>query len=220
MKKYISYSPLFKLTISLIFGVCMIISFSSFIIHSTAKPYLFSSIDNVPFNEIGLVLGTSKYLKKGTINPYYQNRINSAAQLYHAKKIKYILVSGDNSTKYYNEPITMKNDLIALGIPSNAIVLDYAGFRTLDSIVRANKVFSQKKFTIISQKFHNERALFIAINSNIEAVAFNAEDVSIRSGAKTMIRESLARVKAVIDIFIINKQPKFLGAQEDIHASK
>lgn len=214
------YSKYFRLIVSLLFGACTVITFSSFIIHKTAEPFLFNSVEEVPYNEIGLVLGTSKFTKSGEINPYYQNRINTTVKLYYAGKIDYILVSGDNSTKYYNEPMTMKNDLMRMGIPSEKIVLDYAGFRTLDSVVRANKVFAQKKFTIISQKFHNERALFIARNSNIEAIAFNAQDISLRSGLKTMARESLARVKAVIDVFVINKQPKFLGKQEDIHASK
>jgi len=214
--KHISFG---RIAILSLVGLCLVITLSSFLIKKTAEPYIFSEIKEVPHNEIGLLLGTSKFLKNGNVNPYYQNRINTAVKLYYAGKIDIIIVSGDNSTKYYNEPITMKKDLMHMGIPSNAIVMDFAGFRTLDSVVRARKVFAQKKFTIISQKFHNERALFIARNQNIEAIAFNAGDVSFSKGLKTMARESLARVKAVIDIFIINKQPKYLGAKEDVHAS-
>ena len=127
-----------------------------------------------------------------------------------AKKIDYILISGDNGTNTYDEPTTMKNDLITKGIPASRIYLDYAGFRTLDSIIRAKEIFTLQKFTIISQKFHNERAIFIAENKGINAIGFNARDVNIHYGLKTQIRERFARVKMIIDL-LIGKQPKYLG---------
>ena len=126
------------------------------------------------------------------------------------RKIKYIIVSGDNSTKEYNEPFNMQKDLIEKGVNSEDIFLDYAGFRTLDSVIRSKEIFGQKNITIISQKFHNERAIFIAKSKDIQAVGFNAKDVSLKYGLKTRLREYLARVKMVMDI-ALNKQPKFLG---------
>jgi SanA protein len=136
-------------------------------------------------------------------------------RLFKEGKVDFILVSGDNSTKDYDEPSTIKVDLIKKGIPSNKIYLDYAGFRTLDSVVRCKKIFGQSSITIISQQFHNERAIYIAKLKDIEAVGFNAKDVSVQYGFKTRLRERLARVKMVLDL-IFDKKPKFLGEKIEI----
>ena len=175
-----------------------------------AKTKLYTSVQDVPYNKVGLFLGTGKYLSNGRINLYYKYRIEAAGKLYKAGKVHFILVSGDNSTKDYDEPTTIKSDLVALGIPENKIYLDYAGFRTLDSVVRCDKIFGQKSITVISQQFHNERAIFIADNNKIAAIGFNAKDVSKRYGLKVWVRERLARVKMMLDL-LIGKQPKFLG---------
>lgn len=169
--------------------------------------------------KVALLLGTSKYAKGGRINLYYQYRIEAVAKLYAAGKIDYVLVSGDNSTVYYNEPTTMLNDLIAKGIPADRIVQDFAGFRTLDSVVRAKKVFGQTQFIIVSQLFHVERALFIARKKGIQAKGFCAQDVTASYGFKTKVREYFARVKMFIDLYLINKEPKFLGDPVQIPSS-
>ena len=169
--------------------------------------------------KVALLLGTSKYAKGGRINLYYKYRIDAVAQLYAAGKIDYVLVSGDNSTIYYNEPTTMLNDLITKGIPEDRIVQDFAGFRTLDSVVRARKVFGQTQFIIVSQRFHVERALFIASKNGINATGFCAEDVTASYGLKTKVREYFARVKMFIDLYLINKEPKFLGEPVQIPSS-
>ena len=178
---------------------------------------VYNSIDKLPKNEVALVLGTSKYTVKGYQNPYFYYRIEAAVKLYQTKKIKHLIVSGDNRFKNYNEPKEMQQALEKRGIPTSAITLDYAGFRTLDSVVRSKEVFGQKRITIVSQKFHNQRALFIANHRNIEAIAYNAQDIGLRFGLKTMLREYLARCKAILDIIILNKQPKFLGEKINIH---
>lgn len=180
-------------------------------VEQSTKKQTFDTIKKIPKNEIALVLGTSKYTTLGNKNLYFSNRIDATVQLYKNGKVKHILVSGDNGLKEYNEPKQMKAALMKKGIPESAISLDYAGFRTLDSVVRCKEVFGQQKITIVSQKFHNQRALFIANHRGIEAIAFNAEDVTLRYGFKTMLREYLARCKAILDIIILNKQPKFLG---------
>jgi SanA protein len=97
-------------------------------------------------------------------------------------------------------------------------VLDYAGFRTLDSVVRCREVFSEDSITIISQEFHNQRALFIANKSGVNAIAFNAQEVSKNYSLKTCIREYFARVKCVLDIYILHTDPKFLGEKIKIGA--
>lgn len=171
---------------------------------------VFSNIDALPYNKVGLLLGTSKYAAGGGINLFYKYRIEAAVALFKAGKIDVILVSGDNGAKGYNEPEMMQQDLVAAGIPLNRIVLDYAGFRTLDSILRAKEVFGTAKFTVISQRFHNERAVCIAQYHDMETVAFNAKDVVNRSGTKVLLREKLARVKMVLDL-MFGQQPKFYG---------
>ena len=173
---------------------------------------MFTDVNEIPSNKVGLLLGTSKYVQGGNINLYYKFRIEAAVELYNSGKIKYILVSGDNGSDYYDEPTTFKNDLIAAGIPENRIFLDYAGFRTLDSVIRSKEIFQLDSFTVISQKFHNERAITIAHAKGIKAIGFNAKDVGGRSGIKIKVREMLARVAMCLDL-VFGKQPKFLGEE-------
>ena len=182
---------------------------------SATRSKMTHTIAELPNNSVGLVLGTSRYGPGGYTNLYFAHRIEAAWQLYKAGKIKHFILSGDNSRVSYNEPIEMQKALIEKGVPPEAITLDYAGFRTLDSVVRCKEVFQQHKFTIISQKFHNHRALFIARYYGLDAVAFNAKAVAYN--AKRMyIREMLARCKAVLDLYILHKKPKFLGEKIDI----
>jgi SanA protein len=170
---------------------------------------LYSDTRTIPFNKVGLLLGTSK-LVNGHDNPFYVYRIRAAADLLKAHKIKYLIISGDNGRSNYNEPASMRADLVAAGIDSSLIYLDYAGFRTFDSVVRLKQVFGQDSVTIISQQFHNERAIYIAQKEGMTAIGFNAADVSARQGSKTLLREKLARVKVFLDVWFGTK-PKFLG---------
>jgi len=183
---------------------------TNMVIYWYSHKYVYSDSDKVIHNKVGLVLGTSRRVSSGHSNYYFTYRINAAVDLYKRGKIEYILVSGDNSTKEYNEPRDMYHALIEAGVPSDRIVLDYAGFRTLDSIVRCKEVFGQESFTIISQEFHNERAVFLAHAHGINAVGYNARDVSRGYSVKTRVREVFARTKVFIDLFV-QKQPKFLG---------
>ncbi len=199
--KYMLWSAVIILTIILI---------SNHLVVSNAKGKVFDDIKKIPKNRVGLLLGTGKYLRDGRINYYYKFRINATVKLYKQGKIDFVLVSGDNSRKSYDEPSTFKEDLVKLGIPEDKIILDYAGFRTLDSVVRAKKVFGQNALTIISQKFHNERALYLAKHFKIKAIAYNATAVTGNIALKVKIREYLARVKLFIDL-LFGKKPKFLG---------
>ncbi|WP_238784400.1 SanA/YdcF family protein [Blattabacterium cuenoti] len=158
-------------------------------------------IDYIPYNTFGVVLGTSKYLHGGGINVYFKYRMDAVLFLFHHKKIRYIIVSGDNIDKNYNEPNMMKNELIKKGISSHFIYEDFYGINTLHSIFRVYKIFNQKKFTIISQKFHNERAIFIGNCLGLDVIGFNAKSLSFDS--KMHIREILSRIKVLWDIFLI-----------------
>ena len=203
-----------KVTALVIFIFLLIIFLCNQAIVNSSKGKVYSKVENIPYNKVGLLLGTGKFLTGGNLNPYYSYRLQAAVELMKAGKIKFIIVSGDNSRKEYNEPEMMKNDLISAGIDSSKIYLDYAGFRTFDSIIRLREIFGQHSVTVISQQFHNERAIYIAGKERIAAIGFNAQDVNKQVGFKVQLREKFARVKVFIDM-LFKKKPKFLG--ENIH---
>ncbi|MGB6083755.1 SanA/YdcF family protein [Moheibacter sp.] len=187
---------------------------SNYWVTQQAEGKTFDNIVEVPDNPTGLVLGTSKRVRGGGENLYFKYRMQAAVELFKAGKIKFIIVSGDNSIMEYNETRDMKNSLIQMGIPEDKIVEDFAGFSTLDSVLRAKEVFGQDSLTIISQEFHNERAIFIGKNHDIYALGFNARDVPKRYGTVTVTREYFARVKAMLDVYILKSMPKFYKDKE------
>ncbi len=192
----------------------LMIFLSAALVERASKNKLYDSVEFIPHNRVGLLLGSAKAVN-GLINLYYKYRIEAYVELYQAGKIEFVLVSGDNGRVEYDESSDMKDDLVALGVPEEKIYLDYAGFRTLDSVVRAKEIFGQTELTIISQEFHNKRALFIARQKGIEAIGYNAKDVQGPYGIKTNLREKLARVKMVLDV-LMAKQPKYLGENIEI----
>ncbi len=161
---------------------------------------------------VALLLGTSKYVQGGWINLYYKYRIEAVVDLYRTGRIKHIVISGDNSRKFYNEPEDMKNDLVKAGIPASSIYLDYAGFNTYDSVLRMKHIFGQNSFIVVSQTFHADRAIYIAQWHGLDAWSYPAKDVSKYYGFKTALREKLARVKMFLDLFS-GRDPHFLGEQ-------
>ena len=174
---------------------------------------VYEDIETLPHRHYALVLGTSKYVAKGKTNKYYDYRLEASKYLIDQNKVDYLLLSGDNRTLQYNEPRTMFLDLRKMGVSESVMFKDFAGFRTLDSVVRANKVFQVPSFTIISQKFHCERALLIAKHYDIDAICFTAKQPEVYFG--TRVREMFARVKAVLDL-IIGVKPYFLGTPEPL----
>ena len=176
-----------------------------------AQPWLFDDLAKLPHNRVGVVLGTSPKLANGQPNLYFTYRLQAAANLFKAGKVGYLLVSGDNSSPFYNEPVAMRDALVELGVPRERIYLDYAGLRTLDSIVRTKEVFQEQSFTVISQRFHNQRGVFIARKRGLEAGGFDARAVSRRSSPLVYVREYFARVQMVLDLFFLDTQPKYLG---------
>lgn len=188
------------------------------LIDKNSSGKVFNPSDSIPYNPTGLVLGTIPKLKDWRPNLYFEYRMDAAAALYKAGKVKYLIISGDNHRNDYNEPEEMKKALLARGIPRKALYLDYAGLRTLDSVMRAKEIFGQDSLTVISQRFHNERAIYLADAFGIHAIGYNAKDVSLSKGYKTQIRELLARVKVFIDLFT-SKQPKYLGEKISLPAT-
>ena len=185
-----------------------------------AKGKVFDRVADVPVRPVGLVLGTGRLLGDGRLNWHFKNRMEAAAELFHAGKVRHLIVSGDNHVKGYDEPGDMRDALVAAGVPVGAISLDYAGFRTLDSVVRAKNVFSQTRLTVVSGEFHNYRAVFICRFYGMDAVAFNARPVSARYSARTYVREWFARVLAVADLYVWRRQPRFLGQPVTIPLSE
>ena len=211
LKKFLNI--FFLITIAI---VILVLSIDLYI-KDSAKDRIYSSIKDIPKREVALVLGTAKYVKRGKINYFYKYRIDAAIKLFKYGKVKAILVSGDNATKYYNEPRRMYKDLVKAGIPKDKIYLDYAGFRTLDSVLRAKNIFNLKRCIIVTQKFHLERALFIATKNGLDAIGFVAKDIPYTKAAIRMqLREYLARIKAFLDIYILHTTPKFFGKYEKI----
>jgi len=186
-----------------------------------AAPNLYGNVKDIPEKKAALVLGTSKYMVGGGQNYFYTYRIRAAAALFKAGKVKAIVVSGDNSTKYYNETTKMQKDLIRAGVPRQYISLDPLGVRTLDSVVRAEAIFDLKDYIIVSQKFHLERALFIANAKGQKAIGFMAKDIPGTTAAYRMkAREYLARAKAFLDVYILHTAPRFDGKKEKVNYKK
>jgi len=184
---------------------------------NAAAGRIFTSIETVPANEVGLVLGTSKLTQRGKPNLHFNQRIAAAAVLYRAGKIHHLLVSGDNHIATYDEPTDMRDALIAAGVPAGAITCDYAGFRTLDSVIRAGEVFNLQQCTIISEEFHCPRAVWIARQHGLDAIAFAAPDVGLKSWSlRADVREQLARNWCAVDLYLLHRNPKFLGPKEPI----
>lgn len=196
--------------------VVLAIGGSFLVVKLYSRERTYTHTQTIPGNHVGIVLGTNPISSRThRSNPYYYYRIEAAAQLYREGKIRRIIVSGDNRHKSYNEPEMMKADLIKAGVSAHHIYCDYAGFRTLDSIVRAKKVFGLQSCTIISQRFHNERAICLARWQGIDAIAFNAKDIKLKKGKHVQMREALARCKMILDI-LVNKQPHFLGERIEV----
>lgn len=171
--------------------------------------YVCSEPADLPEREYGLLLGASRFVRGRFLNEFYRLRIDAAVRLYQAGKIRKIIVSGDNGRPVYNEPDDMKADLMKAGIPEDVILSDYAGFRTLDSVMRARSLFGTEQFTVISQRFHCERAIYLARAKRLDAVGFAAEDPPLRFQYKNMLREPLACFKAWLDIHLLGTRPKF-----------
>ena len=175
---------------------------------------VYSDVADTPAREIALVLGTAKYVQGGRENLFYRPRIEAAANLFKSGKVRGIVVSGDNGRWDYDEPSRMKSDLVALGVPAQFVTCDYAGFRTLDSVHRLERVFQESDYIVVSQEFHVRRALYIASDRGHNAVGLAVRTPGGFRGAKVRLREVLARAKAVLDVHVLKSDPKYLGDLE------
>jgi vancomycin permeability regulator SanA len=178
---------------------------------------IFRSTDSMPAQDVALVLGTSKTTRAGNPNLHFKHRMDAAVALYRAGKVKHLLVSGDNHIKSYDEATDMRDALVSAGVPVGAITCDYAGFRTLDSVLRAQSVFGLTNFAIVTEEFHSPRAVWIARRHRLDVVAFAAPDVPLASwSVRVKTREYLARVLCAADLYVLHRKPKFPGPPEPI----
>lgn len=201
-------------------GIAMILLGNTWVI-ARSSAAVHKDLARLPVSEVGVVLGTSPRTRKGNPNEHFASRMDAAAALYKAGKIQHVLVSGDNRADSYNEPVYMRKALVKRGVPKTAITLDYAGIRTLDSVVRANKVFGLKRYTIISQCYHNYRAVYLANTlTDAEVMAWCSPQVSPSFRWNATSREWLARMKALLDIHVLGKKPRFLGKEQPIFVDK
>lgn len=194
---------------------CVLLASNIWVVKSTEED-VFTNFNDVPGATVALVLGTSNKLTNGLPNPFFNNRIATAATLYKEGKVTHFILSGDNRTIYYNEPSEMRKALLKWGVPDSVITLDYAGLRTLDSIVRCKEIFGQDKIIIITQPFHSYRALFISHYYNMDAVAIIAQEPIEEAVFKVYFREYFARTKAILDLYILKTAPHHLGEKEHL----
>jgi len=185
------------------------------LIETSSASRIYASVDDLKPARAGLVLGSAKLVRNYVSNPFFRNRIEAAAALYKAGKVEYLIVSGNQARGGrprggYDEPADMRDALIAFGVPAARIYRDYAGFRTLDSIVRAKQVFGQDRVIVVSQSFHLARALFLAGRKGLDDDGFAAKDPPLRFGVRTRMREIAARVLALVDV-AVGAEPRYLG---------
>jgi SanA protein len=180
---------------------------------SAGRVFSASSIAELPPARAAVVPGCAERLPGGAHNLYFLRRIAAAADLYRAGKAGCFIVSGDNHVKEYDEASAMKSALAAAGVPGERIVCDYAGFRTLDTVVRAKEVFGLDSFIVVSQPAHVRRAVFTARGFGCDAWGYEAGDVHGPDSWRTSVREQFAKVAAAWDV-LVRRRPKFLGPRE------
>lgn len=199
-----------------VLGVGGLLALANWWVIRHAQGRIVYSVEKLQPRDVGLVLGTSPILRGGWRNPFFEARMDASAQLFREGKVRHLLVSGDNGHKRYDEPTAMRDALIARGVPAEAITLDYAGFRTLDSVERARAVFGLTETVIITDDFHLPRALFLARAKGLTAVGYQPEPVPWKWSQKTRVREVMSRVKACLDIYVLRTKPRFGGPREEI----
>lgn len=202
--------------IGLSFLIIFVLASNLWVVLSTRSKVL-DDQQQLQKGRVALVLGTSHRMISGVPNPFFANRIATAAELYRNGKVSHFILSGDNRTRYYNEPMEMKRALMKQGVPPSAITLDHAGLRTLDSIVRCKEIFGQSTIIIITQPFHSYRALFISNYYHMDAVALVAQEPTQEIAAQVYLREYVARAKAILDLYILGTEPSHLGEKEPLN---
>jgi SanA protein len=188
-------------------------------ISAVSAPFVKAAVGDLPEVRVGLVLGCSPRMPDGRENLFFTRRISAASELFRAGRVQYLLLSGDNSRADYDEPSDMHRALVRAGVPASRLVLDDAGFRTLDSVVRAKEVFGLEEVIIVSQHFHNERAVYLAREHGLRAFGFDAQGVGGPAGLRIALREAVSRIFAVLDVNVFHTRPHFVGPRQTLPAA-
>jgi SanA protein len=205
------------LAVALVLGVAAAAVLGAWVmISQSSRAYIYQNPEDLRPAKAGLVLGSARLVRDYVANPFFANRIAAAAALFKSGKVEFLIVSGNQARGGrprggYDEPADMRSALIAAGVPRAKIYRDYAGYRTLDSVVRAKAVFGQDRVIVVSQPFHLSRALFLAHARGLDDDGFAAEDPGFRFSVRTFVREIGARVVALFDVWF-DAQPRHLGA--------
>lgn len=178
---------------------------NEFLIEHRISGHLFHDAEEVPYNRVALVLGTLPIARDGSPNPFFRDRMVAAAELYCSGKVQHLILSGDRGTWGFDEPAEMRSALLAMGVQDSDMTLDHAGINTFESVVRTKEVFGQDQFTIVSQAYHNTRALFIAQELGADAVGYNAEDLPVLHAKRSWVRERGSRLKMWLDLLTTAK---------------
>jgi SanA protein len=186
----------------------LFLAITNLVIVSLASGRLYQSVRSLPFNQVGLVLGTNRTLSDGRSNPFYQDRIAAAARLYEAGKVRRLIVSGGVEPSGQSQAAAMKRDLEKKGVPATAITTDAAGFRTLDSVLRAHDVYGLDRFTVVTQCFHASRAVAIARKHGLSAIAYCTPNPPGGSSLRVEAREVFARARAFLDLYVLHSRPR------------
>ena len=193
-------------SIAILVILAIIVALCNISVDRNAEGRTFSNINDVPTMQTALLLGTNPKTRDGKrSSSFYLARINATAELYKHGKFRQLIISGDKR-EGYDEPQTMRHDLIERGVPDSIIMMDGQGYRTLLSLRNSKQYFGVHDMIIISQKWHNERSIFLADKMNIKAVGYNADDVRHPRAIWTHIRELLARVKLFIDLYVTHRE--------------
>lgn len=207
-----------KRILTLIFKMGVLVLFFVFglnyYIYSSTKSSIYSDTNKVSKSYTALVLGAKVY-RNGNLSVILQDRVNTALDLYQSKKITRFLLSGDHGKSNYDEVNLMKDYLIKKGVPKQDIFLDHAGFDTYDSVYRAKHIFNVTEIVIVTQHFHVKRAVYIAKSLGLKVQGFTADKHQYGIAKKMVLRESLANVKAFLEL-LFHKKPKYLGSIIDI----
>lgn len=197
-------------------GVILFLSGTNAWVLLSAKSRCYESLELVPSRDVAVVLGTSPRLSSGSSNPFFESRMDAAAELYKRGKVRHILVSGDNRRKDYDEPTAMRDALVKRGIPEQAVSMDFAGLRTLDTVERARAVFGLSEALIVTDDFHLARSLFLAKAKGLDAVGVCGVRVRWSWSKKTRCREVVSRTLAWLDVYVLGTKPRHYGPREHL----
>ncbi|MFT5433201.1 MAG: SanA protein [Myxococcota bacterium] len=185
------------------------------VIDLQASDHVYASVDTVPERHVAIVPGARVY-SDGTPSPALEHRLECARRLLEAGKVEMILVSGDHAAPEYDETNAMQSWLMDHGVAANQIALDHAGFRTLDTMQRAARVFGVKSAVICTHEFHQGRSVFLARQAGIDAVGLIADLVPDPAATRNAMRESVARAWALLDVYVLGTEPRHLGPTIDL----